>query len=174
MRSTFTSFIQQRHEGVVLEFELSNEMPESFYEWWPRFWPMASEVVLSGAEPLNCEALFEVFDYFGDIGDSGDLRLRVQTPLSAPLEVVERLVAKSHYIRNLYLTLKDEGGDAQEWIRKAQIIMSFAKAREIICDSSKAFGSPSPVADWFNAKSSEFRSDFLKWVGPHEASKDFR
>lgn len=171
MRDAFMQLIRVGAGGHELEFEMLPQMPEHFYEWWPKLWPLCETVALSGREPLNCESLFEVFDYFGDLGESGKLNLTVITPLLAPFDVVERFIMKSHYVRNLNLKLlAPTDSQFKDWIKAVERVLAFGRLQTVEVTVANPSGDGNrdeiAVANWLEQTQFNYRPGFLRATSP--------
>ncbi len=146
-----------RAQQRVLRLFLDEAYPETFYEWWPKLWVRSDEVHLCGSEPLLSEQIWEILDYFGDLGGAGKLSLHVTSPLSAPLDVVERWIMKTHYVEKLSLETTWSMTDLESgWKKKFDLVLAYARLQFV-----RVRAAPDAVAA-VQERVAEFRPGFLQ------------
>lgn len=71
---------------------------------WEALIEGARALHLEGAEPTLSPYLWEIFDYFGDLGGTS-LEISLHTSLKIPEATLDWLILKSHYLDNFRLQL---------------------------------------------------------------------
>lgn len=97
--------------------EEDNPFIQAFWDWWPELQKTLIELRITGGEPLMAQSVWKLFDYF-DEHSSGDLRFSINSNLGAKSELIDRLIKRSHNVKNFHLYTSCEATGAQaEYIR---------------------------------------------------------
>ena len=95
-----------------------NPYIQAFWKWWESdLRHSLQELRITGGEPLMSDQVWKLFDYFKEHG-SGDMLFSVNSNLGAKDDLIERLIERSHYVKNfdLYTSCEATGKQA-EYIR---------------------------------------------------------
>lgn len=104
----------------------------ALYEEWPELSPRLDRLLLAGKEPLLSSEIWEIFDFFGDLGGSGKIRIEVESGFDVPAEVFDRFIMKTHYVGDLHLIVRPRNDlNAQEWGEKLRYLILHGHMRSM-------------------------------------------
>jgi organic radical activating enzyme len=94
-----------------------NPYIDAFWKWWPELSKSLMELRVTGGEPLMCDEVWKLFDYFKKNG-SGEMVFSVNSNLGSKDSLIDRLIESSHYVKRfmLYSSCETTGKHA-EYIR---------------------------------------------------------
>lgn len=98
-----------------------NPYVEAFWKWWPTLYPNLRIFRITGGEPLLSKHTWRVLDLIA-ANPRPDLRLALNTNMSVPDEMIDRLIAANRAMRpqleafDVFTSVEAEGADA-EYIR---------------------------------------------------------
>ena len=96
---------------------MSNPYIEAFWKWWPELSQHLEEIRITGGEPLMSIDVWKLFKWFEDNPDS-EMRFAVNSNLIAKEALIDRLIEKSHFVKNLHVYTSCEAYSKQaEYIR---------------------------------------------------------
>lgn len=96
--------------------EDENPYIKAFWKWWPELSSSLFELRVTGGEPLMSQQVWKLFDYFEE--NESDIRLSINSNLGAKDELIDRLIEKSHYVKNLeFYTSCESVGLQAEFVR---------------------------------------------------------
>lgn len=95
-----------------------NPYVEAFWKWWPELSQTLQELRVTGGEPLMSADVWKLFDYFKEHGSPEQMTFSVNSNLGAKEDLIDRLIERSHYVKNfqLYTSCETVGSHA-DYIR---------------------------------------------------------
>ena len=84
---------------------------EQIYEIWPQLQAQLKLLWICGHEPLQNDFLWEIMDYYGDLGERQKSKVLISTNLEVSESRIDWFIMKTHYIENLILHFKMKASD---------------------------------------------------------------
>lgn len=95
----------------------TNPYIKAFWEWWPELSKGLEELRVTGGEPLMSDDVWKLLDKFGE-DDVGHIRLAINSNLGGKDALIDRLIEKSHGVKQLDIYTSCEAtGEQAEYIR---------------------------------------------------------
>lgn len=95
----------------------TNPYINAFWEWWPELSKDLEELRVTGGEPLMSDDVWKLLDKFSE-DDVGHIRLAINSNLGGKDALIDRLIEKSHGVKQLDIYTSCEAvGEQAEYIR---------------------------------------------------------
>jgi organic radical activating enzyme len=97
-------FTHPHDSSQLYKFGEPNPYVEAFFKWWESdLHKTLQELRVTGGEPMMSADMWRLFDWFAENKGRSNTRLAINSNLGGKLELIKKLIEKSHSIDHLHL-----------------------------------------------------------------------
>ena len=117
LSDTRNHFTHEHASAQPFAVGVENPYVTAFWKWWPELSQTLEEIRITGGEPLMSKDVWKMFQWF-EKNPQSTMRFGINSNLGAKPEFIDKLIEKSHHVRDLQIYTSNEAFGAQaEYIR---------------------------------------------------------